>query len=82
MGLVHDEPKPKQPKSGEFMRSHKHLALLIGEGEQAEMEKHYADHGVHVTHRKTACGDYEPVVTNTRDWAKLCESRGFPWVSG
>ena len=82
LGLVHDEPKPERKRAGEYMRKHNHLALLVGENQVAEMEQHYANHGVHVTHRKTECGDYAPVVTSHSDWAKLCESRGFPHVAG
>ena len=65
------------PRKGEFMRNHKHLALIVGANEVEEMEKHYAENGVHVTHRKTAQGDFEPVVTQTSDWDKMLASRGF-----
>ena len=70
------------PRKGEFMRHHKHLALLCGKNEVEELEKHYAAHGVHVTHRPTGKGDYEPVVTQHSDWQKMCASRGFPHVAG
>jgi hypothetical protein len=63
--------------SGEFWRGHKHLALLIGKKEVPKFEAFYRRHGVNVTHRKTASGDYEPQVTRREQFNKLLAARGL-----
>lgn len=65
------------PKSGKFMRKHHSVALAIGAHEVAKFEKHYAKEGVHVSHRKTESGDYEPVITSPEQFRALLKARGL-----
>jgi len=65
-------------KSGKFWRKHHSIGLAVGKDQVEEMERHYAENGVHVTHRKTKYGDYEPVIVSHEHFAKLLEARG--WV--
>ena len=64
-------------KGGKFMRKHHSLALSIGKNQVEQMEKHYAREGVHVDHRKTACGDYEPVIISPEHFRALLRARGL-----
>ena len=64
-------------KSGKFMRKHHSLALAVGKNEVANMEDHYRKSGVTVDHRKTAHGDYEPIVTSPEHFRKLLKARGM-----
>ena len=73
-----DKPKAPKARSGaEFWRKHHSLALAIGENQVAEMEEHYRKHGIHVSHRRTACGDYEPVVTRREQFDAMLKARGM-----
>ena len=63
--------------AGEFWRKHHSLALAVGKNEVKKMEEHYAANGIHVDHRKTASGDYEPVVHSKRDFDRLLKARGM-----
>lgn len=64
-------------KSGKFWREHHSPGLAIGKKQVAELEKHYAAHGIHVDHRETACGDYEPILKSESDFNRCCEARGI-----
>ncbi|WP_413936355.1 hypothetical protein [Nitrospira sp. BLG_1] len=75
-GIEHEAPKPKARK-GEFWRAHHSLALEVGADEVAKFEKHYAKHGINVTHRKTDTGGYEPVITRQEQFDAMLRSRGL-----
>jgi len=61
----------------EHWRKHHSLALAVGKKEVAKMEQHYAAHGLNVQHRRTAQGDYEPVITRPEHFERLLAARGM-----
>lgn len=74
-GLEHPGAAP--PRKGEFWRKHHSLALAVGADEVEKFERHYAENGIHVKHRKTAMGDYEPVITRGEQFDAMLKSRGL-----
>jgi len=64
-------------KSGKFMRKHHSLALAVGKNEVAKMEEHYRKSGVQADHRKTAQGDYEPIIHSPEHFKALLKARGM-----
>ena len=61
----------------EHWRKHKSLALAVGKKQVAAMEEHYRKHGLLVDHRKTAHGDYEPVITSPNQFKRMLRARGM-----
>lgn len=70
--LSKDKPGP-----GEFWRKHSSPGLEVGKKQVAQMEQHYAKHGIHVSHRKANGGGYVPNVASQSDFNRLCEARGL-----
>ena len=65
-------------KSGKSLRNkHAPLALLVGKNQVAAMEAYYAKCGVRVEHRKTECGDYEPILKDAAHFDAINRARGW-----
>lgn len=76
-GLPHPVPPDQNKKRGEYFRRYHALDLMIGKNEQAKFEKHYANHGILVSHRDCGNGQVEPVITSGKQLERMVESRGF-----
>jgi hypothetical protein len=73
----------KTRNCGEYFRQHNHSALEISAKQVAQMDAHYAKHGIHCGHRPKKDGKgYEPACVSKRDFERCIAARGMGGQNG